>query len=129
MTTYTKEQVKAMLEQHEIYLRREDEKDKHDYRDTEALEGFPPGEKAVFVGAVLDGYDFSHRDLRGVDFRHASLRYAKFCYANLYSANIHSANLLRADFRYAVLDQSNMWACNARRADFRYAEMHGADLS
>lgn len=129
MIHYTAQQVGEMIEQHRLYLARRDEAEKHDYRDTEALDGFPAGVKADFRYALLDEFDFSQGDLRGADFRYASLRGCNFQYANLYMSNLHSTNLLRADFRYAVLDFADMWACNARSTDFRYAEMHGADLS
>jgi len=96
MKTYTAEQLKEILQKHQLWLDND--------------EG---GERA----------DLSAADLRFANLRFANLRFADLRYANLRYANLSCADLSAADLRYADLRSANLRFADLSCADLRSANL------
>ena len=100
------EQLKEILDNHEMWLAGKEGGKRADLRDADL-------ERADLRNAKLIGADLRGADLEGADLRGADLRYADLEGADLRGADLSGANLRGADLE---------------RADLRYADLRGADL-
>ena len=119
--TYTKEELKKILDKHAKWCRGEADGIRANLR------------SANLYGADLRGADLRSANLYGADLRGAYLRSANLygAYlrsANLYGANLRSADLRSADLRSAYLRSANLRSANLYGADLRSANLYGADL-
>ena len=97
MKNITEEELKTILEQHELWL---------DSNETE-------GKCADLSGADLSGADLTDANLYGVNLR---------C-ANLTRSNLYGVNLTRADLSGANLTRSNLTDANLTRANLTSADL------
>ena len=97
----TQEELKEILEKHQIWLSRRDRKMTR--RNEDGAHAIKRGERA----------DLSYVDLRRLDLK---------------GVNLGEANLSDADFRDTNLEGANLMGANLRGADFTRANLTGADL-
>ena len=107
MKTYTEEELKVILNNHEKWLNNDDNG----------------------VRAFLHGADLSGAYLHGANLRDAYLSCANLRDAYLSGANLSGANLRDAHLRDAYLSCADLSGANLRDADLRGAYLRGADLS
>jgi hypothetical protein len=107
MKTYTKEELKTILDKHEKWLKDEE------------------GGKI----ANLSYANLSYANLSSADLRFANLSFANLSFADLSSANLHSANLSYANLSYANLSYANLSYTNLSFANLSYANLRSANLS
>lgn len=86
------------------------------------------------VVELLNMYQASERDFRGVNLHDADLYRAHLCGinlrdANLYRANLCNVNLFGADLRGANLREANLRGADLRRVNLFRADLRRADLS
>jgi uncharacterized protein YjbI with pentapeptide repeats len=112
MKTYTKEELREILNKHQLWLKNK--------------EG---GAKADLSYADLSYANLRSADLSSANLRSADLRSADLSSANLRSADLSSANLSSANLRYADLSSANLRYADLSCADLRYADLSCADLS
>ena len=105
MKTFTKEELKDILEKHKKWLNKEKDGVRADLR------------SADLRSANLRYADLSSADLRNADLRNADLRYADLSSADLRYADLRSANLRYADLRYADLSNADLSSADLRSAD------------
>jgi hypothetical protein len=98
MKTYTVEEMKAILAEHEKWLRGN------------------RGVRANLRSADLRSTDLRSADLRSADLSSANLRSADLSSADLSSADLRSANLSSADLSSADLRSANLRSANLRSA-------------
>lgn len=80
----------------------------------------------LFVGANLEGFDFTRAYLPNARFTRADLRGACFEHAYLSAASFVHADMIRANFQFADLQYATFTNGRVRRADFRDANLRGA---
>ena len=100
------EEIKAVLDQHEIWLQNNNE-----------------GKMADLQGADLQGADLQGANLQGANLQGANLQGANLRGVDLQRANLQRANLQDANMQRANLQEANMQGANLRRADLHGAEM------
>ena len=106
MRTFTKKELKIVLDKHLKWLK--NEKD---------------GERADLGEANLAGANFRYANLERANLSEANLEQA-----NLERANLRDANLERADLWEANLSEANLWSANLERADLWKANLEWANL-
>jgi hypothetical protein len=106
MRTITAEELKKILEAHELWLQNQ------------------RGARADLIEADLSGADLSGADLSGADLGGADLGEA-----DLSGADLSGADLSGADLREANLSGADLSGANLRGADLGGACLGGADLS
>ena len=130
MRNISPEELKRILENHELWLNREGgecaDLSSVDLRDHILV-------YANLSYANLKGADLRYINLNDTNLRHtnlidADLRYANLEEANLKYADLRNANLGGADLRYADLKEANLKYADLRRADLSYANLKSADL-
>ena len=84
--------------------------------------------KNVFVGASLDGMDFSKQDLSNTSFFGANLEGANFSNSNLSNSDFRLANLQNANFQNAVIDNINLERAKLNGSDFSNVDFTNTDL-
>ena len=84
--------------------------------------------KNVFVGASLDGMDFSKQDLSNTSFFGANLEGANFSNSNLSNSDFRLANLQNANFHNAVIDNINLERAKLNGSDFSNVDFTNTDL-
>lgn len=82
-----------------------------------------------FIGAKLNGSDFSESFLRDLLLRAASARNADFSGATLSGANLTEAHLQGANLRRAHLRGADLTSADLSNANLRDADLTGADLA
>ncbi len=112
MKKITKEELKTILEQHELWL---DSNEKE-------------GKRADLSGANLSGANLSYANLFGVNLTSANLSGADLTRANLFGVNLTSADLSSANLSYTYLTGANLTRANLSGADLRRANLYSANL-
>jgi uncharacterized protein YjbI with pentapeptide repeats len=84
--------------------------------------------KNVFVGASLNGRDFSNQDLSNTDFFGANLDGANFSNSNLSNSDFRLANLQNANFHNAIIDSINLERAKLNGSDFSNVDFTNTDL-
>jgi uncharacterized protein YjbI with pentapeptide repeats len=112
--------MKAMVDQHEKYVRRDSTGRKLVARYTN------------WSGAVFQKRCFDDADLTGADLSHAFFAASSFKLANLYCCDLtgsdfRATNLCRADLRGSILREANFFGAILDGADFRDATLVRAD--
>ena len=113
MKKITKEELKEILEQHELWLDSNGKK----------------GKRADLTGAYLTGADLRCVDLTSADLTSADLYGADLSGANLRCANLTGANLTMADLTHAILTRAYLTDANLRLANLSGADLSYADLT
>ena len=108
MSTYTQDQLAAILADHRAWL---------------------AGEKGIEARAVLTGAVLTRANLTDADLRGAVLTRAVLTGADLRGAVLTRANLTDADLRGAVLTRAVLTGADLRGADLRGAVLTGANLT
>ena len=108
MSTYTQDQLAAILADHRAWL---------------------AGEKGIEARAVLRGADLTGANLTDADLRGADLTRADLTRAVLTGAVLRGADLTRADLTRAVLTGAVLTGAVLTRADLTDAVLTGADLT
>ena len=108
MKKITKEELKTILEQHELWL----------------VSNEKEGKRADLTFANLTG-----ADLTGADLTRANLRYADLTRADLYGADLTGANLTCADLTGAHLTDANLTHANLTGANLSCADLTCVDLT
>jgi len=112
MKTFTEEQLREILQRHQLWL-----------------DGREGGERADLSCADLHYADFSHADLSHANLSYADLSRANLSYADLSRASLRCADLSRANLSYANLSYADLSRASLRCADLQYAKLGYADLS
>ena len=81
------------------------------------------GQESMWVGANLQGADFSYAAMEGADFTKACLRDAK-----LYAANMKFSRFTKADLRGARLTEMNLFESILEKANLDGADISGSNL-
>ena len=118
MKKITEEELKTILEQHNLWLDSDGEK----------------GKRANLTDMDLSYMDLSIMNLTRVDFTNANLSHANLRCANLYRAILRRADLTRADLTnvnlyHANLTEADLYRANLSRADLTDANLSGANLT
>ena len=121
MKTYTEEELKVILNNHEKWLNNDDNGVRVNLRNVNLR------------NANLRNVNLGGADLYGADLYAANLCDADLCGANLRDANLRDADLCGADLRNADLRGANLFSADLRDADLcganlRDANLHAADL-
>ena len=111
MKTYTKEELKVILNNHEKWLNNDDN-----------------GVRANLGNADLRNVNLYGANLRNADLGYADLRNATLYDANLGNADLRNVNLYGANLRNADLCNVNLYGANLGNADLGYADLRNADL-
>lgn len=90
------------------------------------LNGEDGGERAVFDGMNLDGWDFGNADLRKAEFRNTSLAMASFRNSRLGGTLFHGCVASGADMRNANLREAKVVVSDFSLCIFNLAALDGA---
>ena len=121
MRTFSKEELKTILDKHQLWLDGEEGGERADLRGANLGGAYLRG--AYLRGANLGGANLGDAYLRG-----AYLRGANLGGANLGDANLRGANLGGANLRGANLRGANLGGANLGGANLRGANLGGANL-
>ena len=113
MKKITEEELKTILEQHNLWL---------DSNETE-------GKRANLTGANLSYANLSYANLTCAILNNANLTYANLTGANLTRANLTSTNLYGVDLTDADLTGANLFGADLSGANLSGANLSGANLS
>ena len=112
MKNISKEELKEILKEHEMWLK--DEKG---------------GKRADLSNADLNGANLWNANLIYADLNGANLSNAGLWKANLSSADLSNANLSNTDLSSADLTYANLTSTNLINTDLKYANLKRANLS
>ena len=115
MRTYTEEELKKILENHQHWIK----------EDCDGWEGM----RADLSGANLYGANLYEADLSEADLSGANLYEADLSEADLSGANLYEADLSEADLSGASLSGADLSGANLYEANLYEASLSGADLS
>ena len=108
MKTYTKEELKVILNNHEKWLNNDDNGVRANLRNANLS-------NVDLHGADLRSADLRSADLRSADLRNAGFRYADFRYADLRNVSLYGADL----------GNVNLYGADLRNADLRNVTLNG----
>ena len=131
MKNISQEELKEILQKHEMWLKGEEGRERADLRYTD-LSGADLTDVdlryANLRGADLRGVNLSDADLRKADLRNTNLRNANLEGADLWNADLINTNLSDADLINANLSDADLRKADLRCADLRGVNLGGADL-
>ena len=122
MKNISGEQLKEILQKHQMWLKGEEGGERADLWDTD-LRGFD------LIDINLSGADLRKSDLSGVDLMYADLKYADFKYTDLSAADLNDADLRGVDLTGANLSNVDLSESDLNNADLSYANLIGVNLS
>ena len=128
MKKITKEELKTIIEQHELWLNSNETEGKCADLSSADLRRADLS-YANLTGANLTNANLSSANLTDADLTGADLTFAYLTWVDLTSANLTSANLTGADLTDADLTSANLTRADLTFADLTFAYLYGADLT
>ena len=129
---FTEEELKQILEQHELWLksnRKQGERANLEGANLDRINLKGANlKKANLERVSLKWADLENANLEGANLKGASLEWANFQWANLAGANLAGANSTMAKFIMASLAMANLTMADFTMADFTIASLTGANL-